>query len=89
MNAPNTEQPFSPLVAQILTANASYAAQTSSALIDSLAAEVATLRAQRAAIREGVRQLLDGEYMPTPAAIIRRLYPTATTVDLYRDKTTD
>lgn len=79
-----TGQPFSPFVAQILTAQAAYTQQVTNAALDGLAEDLARVRATLAAVREGVVSLIDGDVMPTPRAIERALWPPAEVVAQYR-----
>lgn len=81
-----SETPFSPLIADIITASFSMTADTSQRLIDSLTKQAADLEAEVAAIRDGVLCLLAGDFQPTSAAIERALYPSAERVDLYREE---
>lgn len=79
-----TRQPFSPLVAQIITAQHQMYRDTSSRLIDSLTAQLADAHAHADAVTDGIERLLAGDFMPTPAALRRALYPSAEVVAQYR-----
>lgn len=80
------DPPFTPLLAQILSANAAHTATITNAVVDSLTEQVETLTATITAIRQEILDVLDGDYMPTPDAIARRLYPSDETVDAHRDR---
>lgn len=82
---PAEAQPFSPLVAQILTAQAQFSSQVSGNLIDSLMAQVADLNAELDAVRSRVMGLICGDFMPTPMAIQKALYPSKETVARFRE----
>jgi endonuclease III len=69
------QQPFSPLVAQILTAQADMTHAAVNTVIDNLNEDVIRLRATLAEVRDGVVALIDGDVMPTPRAIERALWP--------------
>lgn len=77
---------FSPLIGQLFTQMSRDAAFTSNALIDGYRGEAETNAATLRAIRATVADLLEGDYMPTPFAIIRTLYPDAATIDMYRSE---
>lgn len=70
-----TGQPFSPFVADILTAQAEMTQAATNAVIDGMEQDVIRLRATLAAVRDGVVALIDGDVMPTPRAIERALWP--------------
>ena len=76
--------PEMPLIAQLIQANLEMSQATSTSLIDSLMKQVADLNATLDAVRCGIRDLMDGQYAPTEAAIVRALWPTAAYVDLFR-----
>lgn len=86
MTAPTERQPISPLVASIITANATQLAATTNTLLDDLTAERDRLRAELDTIRVGVTELLNGPWMPTPDAIERALYPSRAAVDRFRNR---
>jgi hypothetical protein len=71
------DPPFTPFVADVITAMMSQTHATTNSLIDSLTAQLADARADLDAIRFQVEGLLGGPYMPTPDAILRALYPSA------------
>jgi hypothetical protein len=77
-------QPISPLMADLIGANMDALNRTTNTLIDSLSVDLAKSHATVDAIRDGVIELLSGDYMPTPAAIERALYPSAAMVDRFR-----
>lgn len=79
-----TGQPFSPLVAQILTAQQEMAQFATNAVIDGLTEDVARAHATLAAIRHGIEALTAGPWTPTPEAILAALYPTADVIADYR-----
>lgn len=79
------DQPFSPLVANVLTAMASQTAAITEQVMDNYKAQVEDLEAELSAIRTGVAQLLAGPYMPTPDAIRRAVfYPDQKLIDEYK-----
>jgi hypothetical protein len=84
MSTETEAPPFTPLVADVLSAMFENNRQTTTTLIDSLTAQVEDRDAELAAIRDRIHALLDGDYMPTPTAILRALYPTSAVVDRYR-----
>jgi hypothetical protein len=77
------DAPFSPLVGAILTQMASDSAYTTNTLLDSPTAQLAEANATLDAIRDRVEGMFQGETMPTPAAVIRRLYPPPSVVERY------
>lgn len=77
--------PFTPLVADILAANAAQTASVTNSLIESLEAQLAYEQARRAAVLDGVMVLVGGKYMPTPAAIENALFPSDAVIDKYRE----
>lgn len=79
-----TGQPFSPLVGQILTAQAEFTRQVTDSLVDSLTKDRDRAEATIAAIRAGVEALFDGPWVPTPEAILAALYPSVEVVAQYR-----
>jgi uncharacterized coiled-coil protein SlyX len=80
----HTEQPFSPLVADILTAMTSQTAAITNQVIDGLTEQLADSRAEVDAIRERIHELLSGPYLPNPEAIERALYPSPEARARYR-----
>lgn len=73
-----------PLVARILEANSRGLAHTTNTLIDNLTHQAETAEATIRAIREEVELLLSGSYMPTPAAILKALWPSEEFIDHHR-----
>ncbi len=80
------DQPFTPLVAGIVSSMFEQSRVTTATLIDSLTAQLADRDAELAAIRERINALLGGDYMPTPAAILDALYPTQALIAHYRQE---
>jgi hypothetical protein len=78
------DAPFSPLLAQVLTAQQEMTHAATNAVIDGLTEDLARTRATLAAVRDGVVALIDGDVMPTPRAIERALWPTDEVVAHYR-----
>lgn len=78
------DQPFSPLVADILSAQVAMTADTTNALIETLQRQLADAHAREAAVEAGIERLLDGPYAPSESAIRRALYPTPSFVDQFR-----
>lgn len=78
------DQPFSPLVASILTANATETARVTNLVIENLERQLDEAKALLAAVEEGVGALISGPHMPTTHAIERALYPPSHVVDRYR-----
>jgi len=70
------DQPFSPLVGDILTQMITDTAATTNTLIDSLTLSAETAKAEIRAIRSGINALLDGPWMPTSDAIRGALWPS-------------
>lgn len=79
-----TDSPISPLIADLIGANMDALNWTTNTLLDSLSADLAKSQATVDAIRDGVIELLSGDYMPTPDAIQRALFPSAAMVDRFR-----
>lgn len=86
MSQPPSGPPFSPLVADIISASLSMTQNVTQRVIDSLTEQLAEANAREVAVREGVMALLDGPYMPMPAAIERALYPSAALIARYREE---
>ncbi len=78
------EAPFSPLVADIITAQFALTANTTNALIESLEAQLAEVRAREAAVQDRILDLVSGPWMPNPNAIKVALFPSAEVVNQYR-----
>lgn len=76
--------PISPLVAQLIEASLAQTFAATDLVVEGLEADLDNALAELAAIREGVLRLLDGRYMPTPAAIERALYPSAELVEDFK-----
>ncbi|AEV86698.1 hypothetical protein ACWT_5681 [Actinoplanes sp. SE50] len=72
------------LVAQIVTASFSLTRDTATRLIDSLTEQLADSQAEVDAIRHRVQALLDSDYTPNADAILRALWPDASTRDAFR-----
>ena len=85
MTTADSDQPFSPLVADILTAQSEYTAGVANAVIDGLQKEVSELTATLAAVREDVGALIYGRWMPTTAAIDAALWPSKERIDQLRE----
>ncbi len=79
------ELPFSPLVADIISASFAMTASTANALIDSLTRQNADLRARQAAVEAQFAELLDRPYAPSESAIRAALYPPPEFIDLFRE----
>lgn len=77
--------PFSPLIADILTAQRTETARVTSLVIEGLTRDLETERARRRAVQARVLALLDGPYLPHPATIERALFPTDEIVDAFRE----
>lgn len=69
------DTPISPLLAAILTKNATDTANVTNAVIDGLTARAEKAEETLAAVRRGVEALLRKPWMPTPDAIRTALYP--------------
>ena len=80
----HTDPPFTPLVADILTAMTSQTAAVTTTVIDNLTEQLADSQAEVDAIRDRIQALLDGPYMPTPDAILRALWPNEAERAMYR-----
>jgi hypothetical protein len=83
-----TDKPFSPLVADIITAQFAMSRQMSQTLIDSLTAQNDEHLAELAAVRDGITRLLAGPYQPSASAILNALYPTDAVIARYRPEVT-
>lgn len=68
------EQPFSPVVAAVLTQMFTDSANVTNTLLDNYRREIRELRAELAAVRTGVGELLSGPYAPSESAIQRAVY---------------
>lgn len=74
------------LFAACIEANVLNAGNATNRLIESLTAQLAEANATLDAIRDRVEGMFQGETMPTPAAVIRRLYPPPAVVERYMPK---
>lgn len=81
-----TEMPpeASSLVIQLMQASQAETAGITTSLIGSLTEQLAESNAEIGAIRYRIGALLDGDYMPTPEAILRALYPPAELRERFR-----
>ena len=77
---------MSPLVAAIFTQMAADSEFTTNTLLGAYRSEIADLRATLTAVRAGITCLLDGDYMPTSAALERALWPSSAVVDFHREE---
>lgn len=64
------------IVAQLIQKNYNDYAATSQALIDSLTAQVAELKAEHEIVRMRLDTLFDNPYMPQPSTILRQFIVT-------------
>lgn len=71
------------LIASLVQQNARDLAYTTNTLLDSYRQDALVAQATLLCIREVVSGLLSGDFMPTPAAIERALYPSERLVGLY------
>ena len=83
------EQPFSPLVADVIGAMIGQSHDVSARLIDSLMGQLADANAIIDTIRGSVSELLDGPYTPSAATIERALYPSPDLVAQFRTDATE
>lgn len=82
MTAVEQGQPFSPLVADVLSAMTAQTASITNQVMDNYQAQVESLEAELYAVRQGVSLLLSGPYMPMPDAIRRAVfYPAQELID--------
>jgi len=85
MTTVEQDQPFSPLVADILGAMASQTAAVTNQVMDNYQAQIESLEAELYAIRQGVSMLLSGPYMPIPEAIRAAVfYPDQSLIDEHK-----
>lgn len=75
------------LALQLTGVMAGNLAVTTNQLIDNLTAERDELQATLDAVRDLIQTKLEGDFMPTPLAITRALYPSDVVVDQYRPAT--
>lgn len=64
------------LMAHLMDGNIAHTQAITDSLITNLDDDFVYARAERAAIRNGVMELMYGDHMPTPYAVERALYPT-------------
>jgi hypothetical protein len=64
-----------PLIADLMVAGMSQTHAMTNRVIENLTRERNELRAELTLIRDGLSDLLHGDFMPTPDAILRRLWP--------------
>lgn len=76
--------PFSPLIAEILTAQRTETMAATNAVITNLTRLLETEEARRRAVQEAVLRLLDGPWMPHPRLIESALFPSDETIDAHR-----
>jgi hypothetical protein len=77
--------PFSPLLADILTARAAETARATNSVIDNLERQLDDERARRAAVENTILDLISGPYVPHPDRIRQALlFPSAEAIDYYR-----
>lgn len=76
-------QPISPLVAQVIQAQAAMTADTTNAVIAGLERQVSELRARSAAVEAGILALLAGPWMPTSEALRAALRPSVEAVNAH------
>lgn len=82
-----SDQPISPLVAELVSHNVASLARTTNALIDSLTSNLADREAELAAIRHGVSALFDGPFQPSQAAVMAAvLTPNYDLIAYYREE---
>lgn len=83
--AAEVQQPFSPLVAAVLTQMVTDRNFTTNALIDNYKAQLLSRDAELYAIRAVVSQLLEGPYMPMPGAIYSAVFnPRSDLIEKYK-----
>lgn len=76
MTEATAEPTFSPLLADILSANARTTADATNRVIDSLRQQLDYAHARAALVEERMVRLLDGPWMPTSQALLDALYPS-------------
>jgi hypothetical protein len=85
---PETRKPIpadaADLIATLTQASLSETFATTNRLIQNLTEQLDEAQAMVAAIRSRVCDLLDGDHMPTPAAITRALWPSEAVVAEFR-----
>jgi exonuclease VII large subunit len=73
------------LIARLAQASLTETFATSNRLVEHLTSQLDEAQAMIAAIRTGVADLLEGDYMPTPAAIERALWPSDWVVARFKE----
>jgi hypothetical protein len=73
------------LMAQLVERNADSLNHTTNTIIDNLTEDNANLKAELHAVRWKIQNLLKGQYMPTPNAIMDALYPGKYLIDKFKD----
>jgi hypothetical protein len=81
-----TDQPISPLVADLMTASLRQTQQVTSQVIDNLTERAEVAEATLNAVVESITDLLTGPWMPTPDALLSALYPSSELVAVYRKR---
>jgi len=74
------------LIAQLIQANYNQYAASSQSLIDTYEEQARRLQATLNAVRDGVEHLFSGDFMPTPHAVMKALYPPKHIVDVFMDE---
>lgn len=72
-----------PLVVQILQQQSADLAYTTNALVEGLQHSSDMYSATVDAIRDRIQSLLEGPYMPSPAALLIALYPSEAAINRY------
>lgn len=75
-----------PLIAQLIQSNYNQYASTSQSLLDTYEAQIKQSNAVIDSIRDRIRTLLNGDYMPTTRAIMDALYPSAEEIQYYMEE---
>jgi hypothetical protein len=81
---PTGHPPFTPLLADMLSAMIADGHATANALIAALTVRAEQAEAELEAVRDGVLGLLAGPWMPMPAAIEQALLPSAEAIAQFR-----
>lgn len=84
MTADTGDVPFSPLIAQIITAQYEVTRRATDQFVDTLTYQLAEAHAYADTIQYEVLALLDGPYVPHADVIRRALFPNRETVNRYR-----
>jgi len=82
--SPRVDQPFSPLVAEILTAQRTQTAAVTEQVMANYRRDLAYERARRQAVQNAVLALLAGPWLPHPDAIAAALFPSDELIATYR-----